>query len=250
MLSVTPRVRLTASALGRAPSTGGASGALVDRADASPVAPVSRWALLAGLGTYGTYHLKYLKLTRKRAPDLNVAMPGIARFLMEPQERWRPLGYSTSPQGSGCSSLCCFAPARHSMCQRRLDSRRKSGNVRNNIWAIVTHNEPHQGHPRSMSGYSINAVSKMFRLFQDLVHAWVRVLLFNPNSLTCWRFDFPDSQGSQGSSFTKFCSFRAPGALGANHARTPFHLASRVRQRWRPNSTVVFEVFLWSNVEC
>lgn len=130
MLSVTPRVRLTASALGRAPSTGGASGALVDRADASPVAPVSRWALLAGLGTYGTYHLKYLKLTRKRAPDLNVAMPGIARFLMEPQERWRPLGYSTSPQGSGCSSLCCFAPARHSMCQRRLDSRRKSGNVR------------------------------------------------------------------------------------------------------------------------
>lgn len=37
-----------------------------------------------------------------------------------PQERWRPLGYSTSPQGSGCSSLCCFAPARHSMCQRRI----------------------------------------------------------------------------------------------------------------------------------
>lgn len=37
MLSATPRVRLTASALGRAPSTGRASGALVDRADASPV---------------------------------------------------------------------------------------------------------------------------------------------------------------------------------------------------------------------
>lgn len=69
----------------------------------------------------------------------------------------------------------------------------------------------------------------------------------NPNSLTCWRFDFPDSQGSQGSSFTKFRSFRAPGALGANHARTPFHLASRqiLQQLWRLNCLGPVAQFLY-----